>query len=193
MTVYPRSLSWTSGDEVLPSNATMDESGDRKLFARSSHKTLLQQLKVVFYISILHLYVMNFFVLMECPLAQPLFLIPSFMFKISLFCKCWVTALGCSSQISYLVKGKVPLKALVCRTCSVLQKPRTVISKCFPWNFQANQPLGSWEMLPGATRLRCWSFMPEDKEVLGQYNRRFYIHAPISTSISKVKLPLEII
>lgn len=193
MTVYPRSLSGTPGGEVLPGNAAMDESGDRKLFAHSSHKTLLQQLKVVFLYIYCIFMLMIFFVLMECPLAQSLFLVPSFMFKESLFCKCWVRALGCSTEISYLVEGKVTLEALDCRTCSMLQKPRTVISKCFPWNFQANQPLGSWEMLLGATRLRCWSFMPGDKEVLVQYNRRFYIHAPIPTSISKVKQPLEVI
>lgn len=46
MTVYPGSHSGTPGDEVLPRNAAMDESGDRKLFAHSSHETLLQQLKV---------------------------------------------------------------------------------------------------------------------------------------------------
>lgn len=54
MTVYPRSFSGTSRDKVLPRNAAMDESGDRKCFACSSHETLLQQLKVVVYIYILY-------------------------------------------------------------------------------------------------------------------------------------------
>lgn len=47
-TVYPGSHSGTSGDEVLPRNAAMDESGDKKLFAHSSCENLLQQLKVGF-------------------------------------------------------------------------------------------------------------------------------------------------
>lgn len=49
MTVYPGSLSGTSEDEVLPRNAAMGESGDRKWFALSSHETLLQQIKVGFW------------------------------------------------------------------------------------------------------------------------------------------------
>lgn len=54
MTVHPRILFGTPGDEVLPRNAAMDESGDRKL--PTSPIRLSQQLKVVFYIYILYLY-----------------------------------------------------------------------------------------------------------------------------------------
>lgn len=46
--MYPGSHSGTPGDEVLPRNAAMDESGDKKLFAHSSCEILLQQLKVGF-------------------------------------------------------------------------------------------------------------------------------------------------
>lgn len=61
MTVYPRSFSGTPEDEVLPRNAAMDGSGDRKLFAYSSLKTLLQQLKMFFIYTFCIFYGYDFF------------------------------------------------------------------------------------------------------------------------------------
>lgn len=75
----------------------------------------------------------------------------SFFFYFLLLCLKYLFSVNVESQlwdvplklVSYLVKGKVTLKALDCRTCSVLQKPKIVISKCFSWNFQANHHLGA--------------------------------------------------